>query len=96
MKNFCLDLKEHAAKIINYKKKEMIPLTKEEKNIHHKQKVSYICKKGFSTDYHNKKYHKVGYQCHFTGKYRKVGHNICNLRYKKTKEIPVVFHDGST
>ena len=30
MKNFCLDLREHATKIINYekKKKEMIPLTK--------------------------------------------------------------------
>ena len=30
MKNFCLDLREHAAKIINYEKKEMIPLTKDE------------------------------------------------------------------
>ena len=28
MKKFCLDLREHAAKIINYEKKEMIPLTK--------------------------------------------------------------------
>ena len=28
MKNFCLDLREHATKIINYEKKEMIPLTK--------------------------------------------------------------------
>ena len=25
MKNFCLDLSEHATKIINYEKKEMIP-----------------------------------------------------------------------
>ena len=25
MKNFCLDLREHATKIINYEKKEMIP-----------------------------------------------------------------------
>ena len=32
MKNFCLDLREHATKIINYEKKEMIPLTNEEKN----------------------------------------------------------------
>ena len=30
MKNFCLDLREHATKIINYEKKEMIPLTKKE------------------------------------------------------------------
>ena len=45
MKNFCLDLIEHATKIINYDKNEMIPLTKEEKKIHCKQKVCYICKK---------------------------------------------------
>ena len=50
MKNFCLDLKEHATRIINYEKKEMKPLTKEEKKIHREQKVCYICKKGFSTD----------------------------------------------
>ena len=31
MKNFCLDLREHATKILSYEKKEMIPLTKEEK-----------------------------------------------------------------
>ena len=30
MKKFCLDLREHEAKIIDYQKKEMIPLTKKE------------------------------------------------------------------
>ena len=44
MKNFCLDLKEHA-KIVNYEKKEMIPLTKEEKRAHRISKRCYICKK---------------------------------------------------
>ena len=44
MKKFCLNLKEHATKIINYKKREMIPLTKEEKKIHREQKVCYIRK----------------------------------------------------
>ena len=34
MKNICVDLREHATKIINYEKKEMIPLTKEEKQFH--------------------------------------------------------------
>ena len=59
MKNFCLDLKEHVTKIINYEKKEMIPLTKEEKDRHNMQKVCHICKRIFSTDYNNKKYHEV-------------------------------------
>ena len=44
-KNFCLNLREHATKIINYEKKEMIPLTKEEKIMHNKQNKCYICKK---------------------------------------------------
>ena len=43
MKNFCLDLKKHATKIMNHKKKEMAPLTKEYK--HEKRKFCYICKK---------------------------------------------------
>ena len=30
------------------------------------------------------------------GKYRGAAHSICNLRYKIPKEIPVVFHNGST
>ena len=31
MKKFCKDLRDQAMKIINYEKKEMIPLTNEEK-----------------------------------------------------------------
>ena len=54
MKIFCIDLREHATKIINYERKKMIPLTKEEKKIHHEQKVCHICKKIFSTDDGNK------------------------------------------
>ena len=38
----------------------------------------------------------IKYHCHYAGKYRGVAHNICNLRYKTPKEIPVVFHNGST
>ena len=34
MKNVCLDLRERATKIINCVKKEMIPLTNEERKLH--------------------------------------------------------------
>ena len=95
MRNFCLDLREHATKIINYEKKEMIPLTKKEEKKHNKQKVCYICKKRFSTEDNNKRY-KVKNHCHYPGKYRGAAHDICNLKYKIPKEIPVVFHNGST
>ena len=95
MKKFCLDLREHVTKIINYEKKELIPLTKKEKKNHNKQKVCHICRKEFNTDDSNKKYHKVIDHCHYTGNYRGAAHDICNLRYRIPKEIPVVFHNGS-
>ena len=46
IKNFCKDLKEHATKIINCEKKEMIPLTME--------KINHIMNKTFAA-YANKK-----------------------------------------
>ena len=78
------------------KKKEIIPLTYEENKSSKKQKVCYRYKKVFSTDDNNKKYPKVRDHCHCTGKYRGAAHDICNLRYKTPKEIPVKFHNGST
>ena len=96
MEKFCKDLREHATKIINYEKKDMIPLTKKEQGQHSEQKVCYICKKEFNTYDDDKKHYNVKDHCHYTGKYRGAGHNICNLRYKIPKEIPIVFHNGST
>ena len=43
-----------------------------------------------------KLYHKVRDHCHYTGKFRGAAHGFCNLRYKIPKEIPIVFHNGST
>ena len=95
MKKFCKDLREHTTKIINYEKKDMIPFTKKEEKHHNKQKFCYICKKEFNTDDSDKKHHKVKDHCHHTGKYRGAAHNICSLRYRIPKEIPIVFHNGS-
>ena len=78
--------------------KEII-LTNEEKVLWN-AKICYICKKEFCTDKNNKKefksYRKVRDHCHYTGKFRGAAHNSCNLRYKIPKEIPIVFHNGST
>ena len=87
--------REHVTKVINYEKKEIIPLTKKEEKKHNKQKVCHICEKRFSTNDNNKKYHKVRDSCHYTGKYRGAPHDIWNLRYKIPKQIPLVFHNGS-
>ena len=100
MKMFCKDLKDQAMKIINYEKKEMIPLTDKEKESYENQKICHICEKEFCIDEDNKKEfklkQKVRDHCHYTGKYRGAAHSICNLRYKISKKIPVVFHNGST
>ena len=58
-----------------------------------KKFVIYV-KKEFDKD--DKKHYKVRNHCHYTEKYRGAGHNRCNLRYKIPKEIPIVFHNGST
>ena len=93
MKKFSKDLREHASKIIDYEKKKMISLATEEKIYHNKQKICYVCKKEFNNN--EKKNYKVRNHCHYTGKYRGAAYNICNLRYKVPKEIPIVFHNGS-
>ena len=90
VKRFREDLKEHATEIINYEKKDMKPLTDEKNKSYLNQDVCYIRKEGFGTDDNNRKYHKVRGHCHYTA------HNICNLRYKTPKGIPLIFHNGST
>ena len=67
----------------------MISLTKEEEDNYNKENICHICKKGFNND-------KVRDHCHFTDKYRGAAHNTCNLRYKIPKNIPEIFHNGST
>ena len=94
MKKFCKGLREHVTKIINYEKKKMILLITKEEIYHNKQKIFYICEKEF--DIKDKKHHKVRDHYHYTRKYRGAAHNIRNVRYKIPKEIPIVFHNGST
>ena len=100
MEKFCDDLKEHVNRIINFEMKPMTPLTDEEKESYENQQLCHICEKEFCTDKDNKKEYKlmkkVRDHCHYTGKYRGAAHGICNLRYKVVKEIPVVFHNGSS
>ena len=83
--------------IINYKEKEMIPLTDKENKSFEKQNVCHICKKESCFDKNQKNqfklYQKAKNHCHYTGKFRGAAHSISNLRYKVPKEIPVVIHN---
>ena len=80
MKMFCKDLKEQAMKIINYKKKEMIPLTDEEKEAHENSEVCYICEKEFCTDEDNKEEFK---------KYKKL--EITVITQENTEVLHIAF-----
>ena len=95
MQKFCKDLREHAMKIINYEKKEMILLTNEgnEYYLLHMQKKINTDKNDENSF---KLYHKVRVHCHYTWQFRGAAHNICNLRHKTPNKILVVFHNGST
>ena len=46
----------------------------------------HICSKELGID-------KVRDHCHFTGEYRGAAHNKCNLKCKKPKVLPVIFHN---
>ena len=82
MKKFCEFLREHAIKMINFKKQKMKLLTKEQQESYQNAKICYICKKKIENNYlKDKKFCKVRDHCHYTGEYRGAAHSICNLKY---------------
>ena len=88
MRRFCKDLKDHPTRIVDFKRKFITPLTKDEEDSYDKENTCHICRKDLDKD-------KVKDYCYFTGKYRGAAHNTCNLKYKIPKNIPVIFHNGS-
>ena len=82
MKKFCEFLREHAMKIINFKKKKMKLLTKERQESDENAKNCYICKEKFED-----KYCKVRDHCHYTGEYRGAAHSIFNVKYSAPKRF---------
>ena len=72
MKRFCKDLKDHATRIVDFKRKFIAPLTKDEEDSYDKKNTCHICMKDLDS-------HKVKDHCYFTGKYRGAAHNTCNI-----------------
>ena len=95
VKKFSESLRDYANNIIDFEKKKMLPLTKEEVKPHHDAKIFNICGKRILKMFANDKYcRKVRGTCHFTDKHRDAAHSICNLNLNLPKEIPVAFHNG--
>ena len=95
LKKFCQGLKKQGRLVVDYEKKEMIKLTQEGQYRHDTRKLCFLCKKPFFEGAKNN-YIKVRDHCHCNGKYRGAAHKICNLMYNTPREIPVVFHNGSS
>ena len=85
------DLKKDVEGIIYWKKKKLYLQQRKGISLNENEKHCYIYKKRFTKD--NK---KVRDHCHFPGKYRGTAHNKCNMNYKITKDVPVIFHNVST
>ena len=96
MKKFCEFIREHATKIINFKRKTIKLLTKEQQESYENAKICYICKEKFENKFlKHKKYRQLRDHCHYTVEYRGAAQSICKLKYSVPKRIPVAFHNGS-
>ena len=78
-------LEEDVKDIANIEPKKMV-FTKEDEKRFNEAKECWICGEPFNND-------KVRDHCHYTGRYRGAANNSCNLKYRKPKFIPVVFHN---
>ena len=67
--------------------KKMI-FTKKENAKYEKSESCWMCGGEFTDqDY------KVRDHCHYTGKFRGAAHNSCNIKYRRPKFTPVIFHN---
>ena len=92
------DLLKVGKEILNGEKKDMIPLTDDEKFKYEESKQCYLCDQSINTNKQSKyymNYEKVIDHCHYTGKYRGASHSLCNLQYQEEIDIPVIIHNGS-
>ena len=76
MKKFCESLREHTMKIINFKKKKVMPSINKECKSYLNQASCHTGKKKFENKCTNDKiYCKVRDYCHYPGKCEGAGHS---------------------
>ena len=81
--------------IIDFGKKKILPLTKEELKSHQDVKVCYVCGKGILRQLPKSlNYRKVRDHIHYTDKCRADAHSIFDLIFNAPNEISVVFDNG--
>ena len=91
MKKFVNWIEEDVKGIANIPDVKMMKLNPDEIKQFDEATKCWLCNEEFDdTDDEKVKNH-----CHYTGRFRGAAHNSCNLKYKKPKFIPVVFHNLS-
>ena len=77
---------------IKFGKSRSMKFTTQDEVNFREAKECWICGKKFSfMERYRRKV--VRDHCHYTGKFRGAAHNSCNLRLRRTKRIPVIFHN---
>ena len=97
---------EYCQEVVKTHFTKPLKMTEKDEESFQNMKECHICKKPFGMDEDGvrnvgvkniKKVQiknvKVRDHCHVTGKYRGAAHSICNLNFKLTDKIPVVFHN---
>ena len=69
-----------------YRKPKPMLITHEDKIFFNQAEYCSLCEEELGED-------RVRDHCHFTGKYRGAAHNECNLRCRKPRVLPVIFHN---
>ena len=69
-----------------YKRFKSLKMSAKDQKLFNEAKTCHICSLELKDD-------KVRDHCHFTGKYRGAAHNKCNLKCRKLKVLPVIFHN---
>ena len=105
MKDMLVEV-EYCQEVVKNHFTKPLKMTEKDEESFQNMKECHICKKPFGMDEDRvrnvggkniKKVQiknvKVRDHCHVTGKYRGAAHTICNLNFKLTDKIPVVFHN---
>ena len=105
MKDMLVEV-EYCQEVVKNHFTKPLKMTEKDEESFQNMKECHICKKPFGMDEDGvrnvggkniKKVQiknvKVRDHCHVTGKYRGAAHTICNLNFKLTDKIPVVFHN---
>ena len=79
---------KYCKKVMKREFNKLLKMTKEDEEEFKKADKCHICEKEY-----NKTDVRVRDHCHITGQYRGSAHQDCNLNFRITDKIPVIFHN---